>query len=286
MNKSSFSCLCRTFLVIIFTLVLFSEVKAQLVKTEFVLHLEQLSKEEQEYLRFLQSELIETFNKFQWIEKAYNYSLPIRIEIYFSEYTRFVSFHKYKASVLIATKSGVQFRDSRWDFKYSRDNRLEIGKQDASFLYLLEFYIWICLGIELDRFSPLGGQQYYEKARLISENARFDINFVNGWDYRRNYITDFSLKKFETIRKASFHASAGIHYVNKGDFEKGRPHLLQACNHLLKGKPEMAELHLDNHIVRFVNIKELLVALEKTGSSDLIDKLSEWDDKNPDLYKD
>jgi len=259
-------------------------VLAQQIKADVVFHTVQLPLEEKEYIEGLDRKLADVINAYPWVERGYQYELPLRVELFFEKGTRSVIYHRYSAGVMIATRSGVQLRDSRWDFRYSRDFNLRIGDKDDPFVSLIEFYAWICLGFELDRFSPLGGQPYYEKARLIAENARFEIDFYNGWDYRRDFIRDLTHDKYREIRTAAFHATAGIFYTEKGKSETARSHLSRAAELLMSGLPQQMELLRDDNIIRFINVREFIDALAKVEAFMLIERLAKWDPEHPERY--
>ncbi len=255
----------------------------QRINAEVVFHTDQLPKEEREYLEGVDRQLAEAINSHKWIEKGYNYELPLRIEIIFEKYSISAAYRRYGAGILVANRSGVQLRDSRWDFRYSHSFPFQFGRPDDPMTSIIEFYTWIVLGFELDKYSPLGGQQYFDKAHLIAENARFEINYVRGWDYRRDFIRDLMLDKYRDVRTASFHAAAGIYYTERGKMKSARSHLAQAAELIMASKPEHVILHRDDHIIRFVNISEFIEALDRAGAYDIMEQLADWDPDNPEI---
>lgn len=220
------------------------------------------------------------------MEKPYNYQFPIKIEILFDTWSRPSTFHRYSAGIMVAIPAGLQLRDNRWEFKYSQSERLHMGDPYHTLTGCIEFYIWICLGFEADRINPLGGQSYYDKARLIAENARFDNQYSHGWSYRRDLIAALVQDTlYRNLRTASYHVYAGAYYSKRGELKQARSHLVHAADLLMLGKPDQMEMRHDDHILRFVRVDELVAELRKTGSSDTIDKMQKWDYKHPDRYK-
>lgn len=259
--------------------------RAQIVKSEVVFHTEQLPRGEQEYLDMLDKELMDAINSYNWVERGNNIELPLRIELFFDNYSQAATYHRYSAGIMVGSRSGVQLRDNRWDFRYSRDFRTRIGDTENTLSVLAEFYIWICIGFERDLYAPLGGQPFYEKAKLIAENAQFELEYIRGWDRRRDFIRDLSLEKYNNIRLAAHHATAGQYYASKQKNESARSHLSRAVELLLNEKPEMMELHRDDHIIRFINTTEFVGALSQIESFDLIDQLEKWDEEHPERYQ-
>ncbi len=259
---------------------------AQVIKADVQLQTDRLSFEEKSYLEGLQNELVSLINNTQWKEKPYNYELPLRINVFYENSYQPTTFHRYSAGIMVATTSGIQLRDNKWEFRYSRDDRLHFGNPYDTFTGCIEMYILICYGFEADRINPLGGQPYYEKALIIAENARFENKYNLGWDYRRDLINALIQKKsYRNLRTAAYHVYAGDYYANRSEITQARSHLVHAADLLMSDKPELMELHFKNHILRFVDVKQLVEGLNKTGAEDTIDKLESWDSDHPERYR-
>ncbi len=257
---------------------------SQQIKATVVFHLDQLPKEEQDYLEGVAASLTREIDTYAWMEGGYNYEYPLQIELFFDKYSRSGAYRRYSAGVLIATRTGVQFRDTRWDFRYSRDFPLRMNADDDPFTSLISFYTWICLGVEMDGYSPLGGQSYYDKALATAENARYDINYVRGWDERRDFIRDLTLDAYRNIRTASFHVHAGLYYLEKKKTDSSRSHLIRAAELLLEGSPSLMELHRSDDVIRFVNARDLARALAEIGELDILNQLAKWDPDHAEFF--
>ncbi len=261
-----------------------SEAVAQQVNAEVVFHISKLPLEEQDELKGVASSLTREINNFNWINKGYNYDLPIRIEIFFEEYAISARYRRYTAGVMLGTQTGVQFRDTRWDFRYSREDPPRMDDNTDPFANLIKYYTWICLGVEMDGYSPLGGQAFYDKAQAIAENAMFELSYVNGWDRRREFIRELIQDSYRDIRTASFHSKAGLYYLKKDKQDVARSHLARATEILLSGSPSLIELRRYDHLIRFINITELVGALKTVGEEDIVERLAKWDSEHPELY--
>lgn len=176
-------------------------------------------------------------------------------------------------------------RDRKWDFRYSRDDVLHLGEPYDTFTGLIQFYVWICLGFEADRYSLLGGQPFFDKARIIGENARFEIEYATGWDQRREFIRSLNNDTYQSIRNASYHCEAGLYYLDKGDIETARSHLIRVSELLLSGPPDLIELRRDDHIIRFIDINSYTNALREINENKLLQKLARWDYNHKERYE-
>ncbi|NQT35746.1 DUF4835 family protein [bacterium] len=261
------------------------QVPAQTVKCEVVLHTEGLPLDEQRYLEGLEEDIRIAIETYRWTNDFTNTELPLHVEIFFEKYSLYGAYHKYGAGIMVALKD-IQMRDRRWDFRLNRTDRLRFGNRYDSFTGLIEFYLQICLGFENDRFSALGGRQFYEKARNIADKARFEAKYNQGWDQRRELIDDLMLKdSYINMRSAAFYVNAGYYYLGKNNLEKTLAYLAKGIELTVKSKPELLELRREGHIIRFIDIERLAAALKEIEAYDLLDSLADWDQDRMEIYR-
>ncbi|MDP8228499.1 MAG: DUF4835 family protein [Candidatus Electryoneaceae bacterium] len=171
-------------------------------------------------------------------------------------------------------------------FRFSREDRLHFGQPYDPLTGFIEFYIWICLGFEKDRLTPLGGQPFYEKAQLICDNAQFESTYYTGWDNRRDLIQKLVQDTvYRKIRTAAYHAYAGVYYVQNEDKLQARSHLVYAADLIMSGSPKMMEHHLNDHVIRFIDVDQFVIALRKIREYDTLDRLAEWDSEHSENYR-
>jgi len=259
---------------------------AQRIKSEVILHTKALPLNEQNYLEGLAMDLTRAIDEFKWTDSKYNYELPIHIEIFFESYSLYGTYHKYKAGIMVAMRNGIQMRDSRWDFRLDRNVRFYISDTYDTFMSMLEYQIWLCLGFETDRLKLLGGSPYFEKAHLIAEKARFESQYYNGWDLRRELVEDLVVKKsYKNIRSASFYVNAGFYYFEKEEVEKAHDYFEKGIELAVRGNPKMLVLHRDDSIFRFIDVERLAPALHEIEAFKLLNTLMEWDPNRIEIYE-
>lgn len=262
-----------------------SNLLAQRIKSEVILHTKALSLDEQRYLVGLDQDLIKAIDEHKWADNDYNYELPVHIEIFFESYSLYGAYHKYNAGIMVAMRKGIQMRDSRWDFRLDRNLGLSISDTYDTLMSMLEYYVWICFGFETDRIKLLGGSPFFEKAHLIAEKARFESQYYDGWDIRRELVEDLVVKKsYKNIRTASFHVNAGLYYLGKGEAEKALRYFDRGIELVMKGSPKIVELYRDDSIFRFIDMERLVAALYEIEAYELLDLLAEWDPNRSEIY--
>lgn len=72
------------------------------------------------------------------------------------------------------TTTLMNFKDSKIDFEYREGDPLTFNEtsQQSNLTAILDYYAYLFLGIDFDSFSPLGGQQYYDKAQSVVQAAQ------------------------------------------------------------------------------------------------------------------
>lgn len=72
------------------------------------------------------------------------------------------------------TTSLFNFKDTRIDFEYHEGDQLIFNENnmESNITALLNFYVYLMLGIDFDSFSPLGGQPYFDKAKSVVQMAQ------------------------------------------------------------------------------------------------------------------
>ncbi|SNR70756.1 protein of unknown function [Hymenobacter mucosus] len=82
----------------------------------------------------------------------------------------------------------LSYADKGWIFKYSPQNPIDYSENTfvGNLSSLLSFYAYTIIGMDQDSFAPLGGSPYYDRARVILNNASSQGAAVtgeadNGW---------------------------------------------------------------------------------------------------------
>ncbi len=265
-------------------LLVFSPAQAFQITATVNVHVDKLPLDERDYVTGLGDLLKRKVEEFRWVDGVNKVTLPLQIEIFFDTYSRAGLAHRYTCGILVGGKNGIQLRDRRWDFKYTKDEGFNIGEPFNTFGGLVEFYTWICIGFEMDRFKSLGGTTFYEQARLVGERARGEGQYSLGWDDRRSLALSLCDTTYKAIRQARATVEYGLYLAGAEKWDDARSVLDRAVSGLLTCSPKDAELHRSDHILRFVDLDKLAQTLKSAGMSDDLDRLSKWDKEGADRY--
>jgi len=167
---------------------------------------------------------------------------------------------KYSADFLIHNNYDQQFHDERWTFAYQSGSTLTYNENiQDSFTSLVEFYLFMILGGEYDKWGTLGGTVYYEKAKFIAEQSKFGLGrFQEGWDRRLDLVNFFLSDRHKPFREMVDYYYYGISFV-KNDNDKARKYIASAIkmlDKLLANDPDndYAKKFISAHYIELVEV--------------------------------
>lgn len=190
---------------------------AQQMKARVTLMLERLPLEKQEKLRNLADDLEAYISDYDWTGEHLDDPIPVTVQIILVDQS--VSYEsRYQASFLISNNSDLQYGDKYWRFAYQDGTPLIHDENNyTSFLGFIDYYIYLVLAWEYDKMGEYAGSDYYEKARLISNEARFNSQFSYGWEDRAKEIAYLISDENKPFRKAKDLYFLGMSYVGEVD---------------------------------------------------------------------
>lgn len=234
----------RLIFITLFSAIFFvSFLQAGQINAEVKLILERLPLEKQNQLQNFSNMISSYLNEQDWIGEDIGASIEIMVQIYLQDAS--VGYEdRYKGTFLISNGVDIQYYDKYWKFPF--DQGQQIVHQEGSFdpfTSFLDFYMYLVLGGELDKYGPLYGSSMYDKARAISEQSLFNSQFSSGWKERRELMTTFYEKDFTAFRKMKDTYFLGFSYIqdNKGKATQTMMDAIRQLNGILRKNPEHRE---------------------------------------------
>lgn len=245
----------QPFYTALLTLFLFAAIaQAQLIIPDIEIDVQRLPQESQirEKVAELDTTLTLYFGDHQqpWNRDLEQYDLPVRINIYVTDYFPNPNEDRYKAQLIITNKREARFDDKRWEFGLNPPFEFRSG-QFHPLTSVIEFYIWMLIGIEEDKFEKFGGDRFYEGARQITLNYT-QSNFIEGWDKRTELLRNYTGQGNETFRELNFYYYTGIYYDEEKDFENSEIYLRYALIKLERIDADLRNQFLDSNHLEFV----------------------------------
>ncbi len=182
--------------------------------------------------------------------------------------------------------------DREWQFQYSFSPSLSFqSMRYDDFTSLLDFYMLIAIGLDMDTYSDLGGERVYADAKQIAQlgNARgisqFSSNFQPGEFTRMALITELTDPRYQDFRRLiyDYHVATDEFAF---DAEAGRKMMLKTIKDIANFKRN----NISNRSVllqAFFDAKsgELAEMFRGIKTSPIWQELSQLDPGNTQMYE-
>lgn len=234
---------------------------AQEVRATVVVDALQLPVDKQEEVAGLEVELERYVNGMQWYGDGWA-GKPIDVTISIG-FTESVGERGYRAQLVFVSQRDIfqsasaspimRILDDGWTFSYTRNQTLQQNTATYDDITsVIDFYVYIALGLDLDTYGFLAGDQLYERAATISRRGELETSAgrtigwgrdaVGGGGFSRyNLINELTNTRYQPIRRFLLN----YHYNGLDR---------------LAAYPERALDSLSSYIDNFVQVKDRLVS--------------------------
>jgi len=257
---------------------------AQKIIVSVELQLDALPDEKREKLINFKQVLENYFNNYQWTQNEFQGEFPVNLKLMLQDIS--VNYEdRYKTQFIISS-SDIQYTDKRCRFAYQK-NEIPAHSDNNwdSFTSLLDFFTNIIIAEEMDKFGHLLGTPYFEKAKVIAEQAKFGLgHFIDGWDLRVelvDYLLGEKYKKFREMKDFYFY---GLYFA-KEEPEKAKKYVKEALIMLEEIKTEenpkyaRVKKFINSHYIKIVEL------FEKSKDQEVYEKLIALDPDREKFYK-
>lgn len=278
------------FITIFFLLVIFwisfSNSLAQSIVVSVDLELNALPDENRVKLQDFKNVLENYLNNHKWTKDEFVGELKITWSLVLQDISASYQ-DRYKAQVLVTNNADVQYADKRCRFAYQKGEiPVHSDNNWDSLTSLLDFYMNLIIAEEMDKYGHLLGTPYFEKAKLIAEQARFGLGqFIEGWDLRVDLITDLLSDKTKKFREMKDFYFYGLYFA-KEDPTKARTYVKEAINMLEETQPvedpkyKRCAKFLEAHYIEIVDL------FKESDDSQIFNKLMKLDPDRANIYQD
>ncbi|MBC8182542.1 DUF4835 family protein [candidate division KSB1 bacterium] len=258
---------------------------AQKVRVTVELQLDALPDEKREKLINFKQVLEDYFNNFQWTQDEFQGELPIGLKMMLQDIS--VNYEdRYKTQFIISS-SDIQYADKRCRMAYQKGEiPMHSENNWDSLTSLLDFFTNIIIAEEMDKFGNLLGTPYYEKAKVIAEQAKFGMgHFIDGWDLRVEMIDYLLAEKYKKFREMKDFYFYGLYFANE-DPTKAKKYIKEAVSMLEKIKNEEDPKY--TRVEKFINAHymEIVDLFKKSNDRDVYEKLMNLDPDREEIYQD
>jgi hypothetical protein len=168
----------------------------------------------------------------------------------------------YRGQFLVNSRSGENYLDKSCEFPYQTGQSYE--HQDALFIPLLglvDYYVNLIIGGELDTYILKGGNNYYDRARNIADTYLVS-NFSLGWRTRQEEALQNTDGEHAFLRDAKFYFYEGLFYIEfRRDLKKAPEYAKRVVEslgqiHRLRPNSTALKRFLDAHYQEFCKLFE------------------------------
>jgi hypothetical protein len=246
------------------------------------LNMEKLTNPEtRDKLANLKEELERYVNDKEWTDNSYQYNIPVQIDILFERMQPTSHEDRWDARFILSNGSDYQASDKRWSFPYM------IGKpfyQEGKFHPLtgmIDFYMNIMLGRELDKKKKLGGTPYYQKALDVVQLAKFSEFYSSGWKERQTLITKILSEDQIPLRELEYFFNQANQWFRVDNRKTASQYLRVIVMKLEEINPDSDELN------RFYQLHHLDLArlMSVLGMREELETLKRLNPANADTYQ-
>ena len=258
---------------------------SQEIKAEVVVNLEQISEDKRVNVQAMQNDVERYINNQKFTDlKWEGPPIPIDLTIVLSGGYN----NKYSAQFFVASKRHIygtqggtsvalKIIDKEWNFEYGMGANLSYNPMRFNeFTSLIDFYMLLIIGFDLDTYKELDGSMAYNAAKQIVQmgagaNADGYKTITKAGDYTKyNFVSELTDPRFDDFRKLVF-----SYYVDGLDMMSEDKELaMETIAYILQEMAKFKDKKLTNHSViiqaffeaKYLELAELFKGYKKYPS--------------------
>ena len=244
----------QLWLTFLFGLLVCSNVKAQELQAKVTINHNQIQGTDASVFENLQQTLEQFINDRQWTNLQFqkNERIVCNFNITVTKYDQ--SSNLFLCTALIQANRPVynaaytstlyNNRDANFNFEFAQFDQLDFNEEtvDNQLTALVAYYAYLIIGLDLDSFSPMGGEDILQRCMNLTNNAQ-NLNFT-GWkafDDDRNrfaFINDYLDGAMRPFRQLQYdYYRTGLDEM-ANNAERGRTNITTAIENDLKKSHE------------------------------------------------
>ncbi len=259
--------------------------QAQQFKSTVTLNISQLPQEKQKRVESLQETVRDYIENSEWTEEQYEFEVPFTLTMTLQDMSETYE-DRYSAQMQVSNQRDMQHTDKYCRFPYQVNDQLY--RDDASYdplTGLIDFYVYMALGVEMDKRARLGGTPYYQKAERICTDAGFGQDeFYTGWDTRKELVEKALADDMQTYRILQYVFFKARLMYTQGEENKARQYTRVVVQELGKmAEADQADLRIKDFFK--YHYFEIVAMFKDTENQALFEKLIELDPDHRDDYQ-
>lgn len=191
--------------------------------------LDKLPAEKKKRMADFQDKLTAYINSRSWVEEDYVNPIEIGVQMFIEDEFSTIE-DRYRCSMVVSGPD-IQYFDKRGRFPFQENEQLKSNAEYVPVIGLIEFYVYLILANELDKYGSLEGTTYFEKARSVLQQGKFS-RFFEGWDRREETLRATSSANYKKFRELKDYYFYGMSLEKSDELAQKRDYVKQAVQKL------------------------------------------------------
>lgn len=137
-------------------------------------------------------------NNRKWIEEDFVRPFDVGFQFFLEDNPSGIE-DRYKCS-LIAAGPDIQYYDKRALFPFQEGETIEESATYVPVRGLIDFYMYMIIANELDKYGASAGDHYFTKARGLMQEGKYSL-FAYGWDIREDLVLALASDNYKKFRE-------------------------------------------------------------------------------------
>ncbi len=207
----------------------FGSAHSQELNCTVTVNTEKLSNANQQVFKTLQTSLSEFVNQTQWTGQVFKQNEKINCSMYIIinsyESDKYTATIQVQSSRLVYNSSYstpiFNYNDKDFSFTYTQNQQLIFNPAEfeSNLVSIISFYSHIIIGLDVDTFTPLGGNPFIEIAQNISNVAQQSgnkgWNQADGLNSRYFLANDLLSPVYKELRESSLLYHSGLDLMSQ-----------------------------------------------------------------------
>jgi len=218
----------------------------------------------------------------QWTDGDIPFNIELNIQILF-ENVRSTYEEIYTARISLLTSTGFKHSDIRWSFHYLRSDNLQHNNIFEPLTGLLDFYLNIIIGEELDRYSEMGGTKYFNNALDIALQGKLArAPYATWWDRRERFVGEYFKESHRIFRELKFFFYVADYYYD----ENNKDEVINAIGLIIENLQKLLKIRdEEENVKRFFSMNHKRLAEIFSMQKEKINYLIEIDPDHKTIYE-
>ncbi len=222
-------------------------------------------------------------NDYDWSKNDDKTPLNIDVQLSLDKVADDAGQKRINATLFISNGKEIQYLDNNCVFTMNKGYSYYHEENPTDpFLSIIDFYLYIMLGDELDAVSRFRGTPFFQRAKNIAAQAKLTIAInAKGWEDRQIKADLFLDPRYQDYRIMKDHYYEGLAQYEEGEVQTARKNILHAI-----GMMETLNntVFTRNHTERFIqgHYLEICRIFETSQDKSVFDRLILLSPKNKD----